>query len=89
LRSKSDTGSFESFGQAAVSHAVRACGGVETLDPKIDEMCACGFCGRDRPNTAPSSPRPWRNEKVLSGGRGKPFAFFSIRFGAHGLPGHL
>src|SRR5439155_26396722 len=52
-------------------------------------MCVCEFCGRDRPNTAPSSPRLWRNEKVLSGGRGRPSPFSAFVSGAHGLPGHL
>src|SRR5215471_257977 len=40
---QADTGSFEPFGQAAVRHAVRACGGVETLDPKITEGALAGF----------------------------------------------
>src|SRR4030095_1655985 len=35
-----NTGSFQPFGQAAVSHAIGACGGVETLDPSITKR-AC------------------------------------------------
>src|SRR5262245_15219530 len=43
LAVQADTGSFQSFSQSAVSHAVRACGSVETLDPKITKCALASF----------------------------------------------
>jgi len=40
---QSDLRSLESFGKAAVGHPVRACGGVETLDPKITKCALASF----------------------------------------------
>src|SRR4029078_8691608 len=45
-----DPGSFQPFGETAVSHPVGACGGVETLDPKITKCALASFAVAIRPN---------------------------------------
>jgi hypothetical protein len=44
-----DARSFQSFGQATVSHAVCARGSIETLDPKITKCALARFAVAIRP----------------------------------------
>ena len=48
-----DVGGFQAFRETAVGQALRADGGVESLNPEIAESCVSAFCDRDRPNTWP------------------------------------